>query len=1238
MAGLVVVIAGVALRRAGRRLRATVLCVALAGTALWLGLTTTAGEVVARGAFAGALCVALAWLGQSLPARTSRRRPDPLASTTLRRPESGVVVPLLLLTALGAFAPPRVALPAPPELGAGSARPIVALLPYDGPGNASVPPPRVILRRDDAERLEALSAAAGAPVPIAPRAFEAVHTVGRQAGAVASAVVVTSRYVIDVGGRPDAAWTFPVEDATEITATLDGHPLSVEVEPGGATAVVRLVSPGAPAGSNHHELAIRRSVRLRSSGTAETLRLAINRHPTARVVVEGDAVPGQARVEVAGARGLVTPRGVSGGDGVDGILGPVGQLEVRWSAEASEVGVEVAGAVDGLLLWEAALAGDHLVGRFTCRNLAGTRQLRLGLEPGLVVRAPSTLAGSNTRLQGSAEHPEWVAGFDPPLADGATVELEFWRPAGGETSARVLPRIEPLGVERYTGAVGFRRPADWPGRLAPGDGVEPMTDEAFVRAWGSLSDEPLTFAGAVRFAHVPDVAVAAGPPPVHLLVEPEVELTIEPGRIAVDLVAHLTAVAGRCHQVELAVPASLVPVSVEGDALTDWSRPAPERLRLRFDGLSVQRRDVRLRAWLPVATDPLATAVTSTEVAIPWPRWIDVETRPGQLTIVCPTRFQLAGSSGATPLPAAAAGGANRAVYRVDRPDALGTLSWDHEPPRLGVLVLSQLTVLPDHAEWVAVLRCDVSGGGAETVHLRLPAAWAGAARVQVIGEGHDLTTETRGGSTFWRIRPTHPLWGSQRMVVRSALPLPTSGTLEFPELVPLGRWGAVDTYLALVDASGRELAPEGSPGLQPIADELRFQAEEFRSAPGIRPSVYHVRRESWSLKLHAAGEPRAGGPFASDARVLAADLSCTLEGNGGVLGLAVYTVEPRSGPFLGLVPPGRSEPIWATVNNAPVTPLVAPSGRWLVPVDDADEPSDAGSAVSPVQVRLIWRTSPPSAGGAGATTLELPALAQPGVPTFVTTCASEGIQVATRDAILEPVPRARLELIRLEWHGRRIIDSLGRLDRSSQRACEVLVGNLVQYELLARDAWRAAVHDPSGRASSVELPIRAFPLGALEDRLGLSRRSLSDALRDAALEGFAESARVHVGLVADDPETATLEVPEPPASVRLRCLGRPQFFQGRPTTAQAPLSLKLTRESSHTATGHPRHAGPVILLAALLGAAILTGTVVLAERVRRLAPLLLGLVLLLLACAAGPAIVAGGLAMAWLGWAARVT
>ena len=147
----------------------------------------------------------------------------------------------------------------------------------------------------------------------------------------------------------------------------------------------------------------------------------------------------------------------------------------------------------------------------------------------------------------------------------------------------------------------------------------------------------------------------------------------------------------------------------------------------------------------------------------------------------------------------------------------------------------------------------------------------------------------------------------------------------------------------------------EGSPGLQLIADDSRFRAEEFAGTPGVSPSVYHVRREGWTLNVHGPGELRATGRPPDEARVVLAELSCTLQDGGAALGLAVYEIESRSGPFLALDPPRQSEPLWATVNNIPTPPFLSSSGRWLIPIPMGDE----GAGQSQVQVRLIWRSAP---------------------------------------------------------------------------------------------------------------------------------------------------------------------------------------------------------------------------------------------------------------------------------------
>jgi hypothetical protein len=568
-----------------------------------------------------------------------------------------------------------------------------------------------------------------------------------------------------------------------------------------------------------------------------------------------------------------------------------------------------------------------------------------------------------------------------------------------------------------------------------------------------------------------------------------------------------------------------------------------------------------------------------------------------------------------------------RAVYRVDRAEALGRLTWEVEPPRLGVLVLSQLTVLPDVAEWVAVLRYDVAGGAADALHVKLPIAWAAAARVQVVGDDHNLATETRGPNTFWTIHPAHPIWGSARLIVRSAIPLPKAQPLAFPDLSPLGR-GSVDTYLALVSASGRELVKEGSPGLQPIAEETRFAGDEFAGPPGVVPSVYHVRRDVWSLKVHSPGELGSSGPSSDDVRVSLAEISSTLGDDGAALGLAVYEAVPRSGRFLAIDPPRRSEPMWAAVNVSPAPILRSTSGRWLIPIPASEEP--AGSSVMPLQVRIVWKSARADAGSEGTHPLALPGLRQPNVPTFVTTHTSMSIDVKSPDGSFEVGPRERHAIARLEWQGRRIVASLPTLDRSSHRECEMLVSALVQHELLAREAEQSALWNPTS-----PLDFRSVRIARLEERIKIARDALNEAVRNAALEEFAESARVHVGLVPDDRSSSTLDAPEPTANVRLRCLGRPRYFQGESTFKDRTPVLTWTTVAEAVLFGRPLEWALLLLgtVACTLAAAF---AVEVATRAIWLGAATLAVALVAVAIVTGPLVLATAAILASLGWLGR--
>ena len=381
-------------------------------------------------------------------------------------------------------------------------------------------------------------------------------------------------------------------------------------------------------------------------------------------------------------------------------------------------------------------------------------------------------------------------------------------------------------------------------------------------------------------------------------------------------------------------------------------------------------------------------------------------------------------------------------------------------------------------------------------------------------------------------------------------------------------------------------------------------------------------------MKVQGPGELRSTSRPADEARVLLAEISCTLRDDGAALGLAVYEIEPRSGPFLALDPPRQSEPLWATVNNIPTPPLVSASGHWLIPIPLGDD--WAGQSQVPVQVRLIWRSAPSPPPGEGSRPLPLPALDQPNIPTFVTTHTPAALEVKSPNGSLELVPRERLEIARLEWQGRRITDALGKLDRSSQRECEALVSSLVQFELLKRDAERSARWNLTS-----PLAYRELRIARLEERVKIASRALADALHNAALDEFAESARIHVGLVADDPNSSTLEIPEPNTNVRIRRLGRPRYFQGESALKDRAPALTWTTVPERRPFDRPLDwaLGVLSVIATTLAVAF---AVTIAESVRWLGPATLALSLIVLAVAFGPLAFAGGLGMAWLGWLGR--
>ena len=154
----------------------------------------------------------------------------------------------------------------------------------------------------------------------------------------------------------------------------------------------------------------------------------------------------------------------------------------------------------------------------------------------------------------------------------------------------------------------------------------------------------------------------------------------------------------------------------------------------------------------------------------------------------------------------------------------------------MNVLIESQMTIHPDSAEWVAALRYDVAGGALDSIHVKLPTAWALKSQIQLPGgEFHRRSDPPAPGPvTLWTLKPDHPIWGSQRLVLRSTLPLVPGQEMVVPEITPLGL-GFADTYLGLVFAAGSIPATAGSSGLHRIPYASRFQDPEFARISGNR-------------------------------------------------------------------------------------------------------------------------------------------------------------------------------------------------------------------------------------------------------------------------------------------------------------------------------------------------------------------------------------------------------------------
>jgi hypothetical protein len=1036
---------------------------------------------------------------------------------------------------------------------------ILALFPYNGSFDPTVPVRDVILRLADFNQLTRLAATAPAKPESVIRATGALHRVKRVGKRDAS--VETELDLVAIGRAP-FVWSFPVAAARDIDVRLDGQRVPIAIEQGGSTGKVTIGREG------EHRLLIRRSV----IGAVEAegysgISVPVGSLSNARVVVEPGA-DGQQDAELMAAGGTEQKSDKS----LAGNLGPADRIIVRWKGTALAQ-QRLRGSVDGLMLWDILPAGDRLRARFTWNQPAGVATLRVAHQPGLILRSARLDGSGEVFCEEIAGNREWLFYVNRGARHTTILEIDCWMPQLGvkageddnralgsrnaESFVRRMPEIQPLGVERYAGSLGVRRPGDWTGRFDPLPASEPIGDETFVDSWGMLPQEPLTLCGTSRFVHECRASLVTGPGATRIQLKPTVDVQIESGRVAVTVAAEVLELSGHLRELKAILPENLKVIEVSADGLSDWSVSAGGRLRLNFDRpFAGSRRRLRIVAFLPIVEEPLRQSGREYRIKTPWLTWEGVDAIAGFVTLTSPAKPEMRGASGLTLISTESARAGlsaaprHRSTYRVDNLHALGEMVWESIPARVNVAIESQLTIDPDSSEWIAVLRYDVIGGALDVIRLRMPAIWAANAELRFAGSAYQLTRETSGAFAFWSITPERPIRGSQRFVVRATRASNADREIDYPEVSPLGQ-GGVDAYLTVIDATDRTLGVTSASGLQPAQFATRFRAGEFASAGGRLVGAYRVGQKSWALRVQLPrGTGAEGGSPQVPVRLALADVTAVVSSDQSVLGRAVYDTVPGTGNMMPFVLPPESELLWASLDQNPVTPMRDVAGRWSINCDERRAS----------RIGLTWRTHPQTQGSGGSTwPVSLPRAGVGSTTTLVTVYVPDDFSLLP-NAIegLDTTTMPRLELARAERMAGSVSELIARFDRSSGRDHERLVALLINHELALRSAQRSLQSKFLSRARPQNMDVQN-EIAAIR----AARETRDETVRRAGLASDLESARIYIGEARATQTDSRVSVSEPAVAERIRLVGTPfasiGTLAGSESTAPPP-SLRFTR------------------------------------------------------------------------------
>jgi hypothetical protein len=300
-----------------------------------------------------------------------------------------------------------------------------------------------------------------------------------------------------------------------------------------------------------------------------------------------------------------------------------------------------------------------------------------------------------------------------------------------------------------------------------------------------------------------------------------------------------------------------------------------------------------------------------------------------------------------------------------------------------------------------------------------------------------------------------------------------------------------------------------------------------------------------------------------------------TLLPDQSVIARGIFNTRARTGRFLVIAPPGASRLLWATVDQAPVSPLAA-DGRWLVPL----------SGSGPHRVGVFWSSAASAADapapksrnqpGAAESSIELPRVGTGRVPALVTVHAPEGLVLRGTLDDLEPLPPDRLHMERADRIARQIQEFLAQMDRRSGRDRERVISLVIAHELALRGADRSlrALARRGGRARK-DRAERDLEL------VQTARKALLESLRASALEDEIEAALAYLGQSppGNRSSSSTLAVAASPSVERIRGVGLPTSLFGMAAGLEEPATrLSVAPSTEPAAEVSPERAQGMLL------------------------------------------------------------